>query len=185
MNILYYDHSGKRIKPSGWRDANDVLRPYSLLGQLTNEEMVELGVTKEIIIEEEPVQNEPDLSLLKQIKWESIKQERERRTQTGGYKVGAKWFHSDTFSRTQQMGLVILGANIPQGLQWKTMDGSFITMTPTLAQQIFGAGAMQDTLTFAVAEQHRTAIQAMQTKEELDVYDIYVGWPEIFNIVDE
>ena len=39
------------------------------------------------------------------------------------------------------MGLVMLGDNIPAGLQWKTMDGSFVVMTPSLAQQVFAAAA--------------------------------------------
>jgi len=122
-----------------------------------------------------------DIDKLKSSKLELIKQERDRRVQEGGYKVGTKWYHSDTFSRTQQMGLVMLGANIPAGLQWKTMDGSFITMTTTLAQQIFGAGAMQDTLTFAKAEEHRIAVYALTDIQAVKEYDVTTGWPQIYS----
>ena len=109
--------------------------------------------------------------------WEAIKAERERRSQYGGYKAAGKWFHSDTFSRSQQIGLVIMGANIPAGLQWKTMDGSFIEMTPALAQQVFQAAAAQDGAIFQHAEQLRSWVDETPDPE---VIDITSGWPETF-----
>jgi hypothetical protein len=113
--------------------------------------------------------------------WERIKELRDRRTQTGGYPAAGKWFHSDTFSRTQQLGLVLLGPNIPAGLQWKTMDGSFVSMTQQLAGQIFAAGATQDTLTFAAAETHHAAM--LSAVDPLK-YDYSKGWPTIYeNII--
>ena len=107
--------------------------------------------------------------------WERIKVERERR-KTGGVKVGAKWYHSDDGSRIQQMALVMMGANLP-AVQWKTMDGSFIAMTPTLAQQIFAAQAASDQAVFAVAEAHRVAMEASQ---DPSTYDYSTGWPDTF-----
>lgn len=109
--------------------------------------------------------------------WEAIKAVRDRRTQAGGYPAAGKWFHSDTFSRTQQIGLVMLGANIPPGLMWKTMDGSFIEMTPTLAQQVFAAAAAQDTATFAAAEIHKAAMEAAPDPA---AYSFTAGWPAVF-----
>lgn len=109
--------------------------------------------------------------------WGAIKAERDRRIQTGGYEVGTKWFHSDTFSRTQQMGLVMLGASIPAGTQWKTMDGSFVTMTQTLAAQIFAAGAASDIAIFTNAQLHRTAMEALADPTG---YDFSTGWPAAF-----
>lgn len=103
-------------------------------------------------------------------RWAAIKAVRDRKTQTGGYKVGANWFHSDTFSRTQQMGLVMMGAGIPAGLQWKTMGGSFVPMTQALAQQIFASAAMQDAALFAHAE----ALKADP------LADVESGWPATF-----
>lgn len=110
-------------------------------------------------------------------KWEAIKAERDRRSLTGGYQAGGKWFHSDLFSRSQQMGLVMLGANIPPGLLWKTMDGSFVEMTPTLAQQVFAAAAQSDATLFAVAEAKRAAMAGSQTPWD---YDVLAGWPVAF-----
>lgn len=108
--------------------------------------------------------------------WEAIKQERDKRIQAGGYQVAGKWFHSDTFSRTQQMGLVMLGDNIPAGLQWKTMDGSFVVMTPSLAQQVFAAAAQSDATIFAFAEQLKVEME----KDPLGYVSDNKQWPVMF-----
>jgi len=109
--------------------------------------------------------------------WELIKAERDRRIQTGGYKVGTKWFHSDTFSRTQQMGLVMMGAGIPANTLWKTMDGTFITMTQALAGQIFTAAGASDIAIFSAAETHKAAMEAAADPA---AYDFSGGWPKVF-----
>lgn len=109
--------------------------------------------------------------------WEQIKAKRDNLTESGGYKVGTKWFHSDQKSRSQQLGLVLLGASIPAGLQWKTMDGSFVTMTQTLAQQILAAGAASDQSIFAAAETHKAAMEASADPAS---YDYSGGWPKIY-----
>lgn len=108
--------------------------------------------------------------------WSGIKAERDRR-KAGGVKVGAKWFHSDDGSRIQQMGLVMMGAGIPANLQWKTMDGSFITMTQALATSVFGAVAASDQTVFAAAETHRVAMEASADPAS---YDYSGGWPKIY-----
>lgn len=102
-----------------------------------------------------------------------IKDERDRRKFEGVY-VGANRFHSDADSRTQQIGLVLMGANLP-AVQWKTMGGAFVTMTPTLAQQIFGATAARDIAIFANAEAH---IAAATAAADPLLYDFSTGWPE-------
>lgn len=107
--------------------------------------------------------------------WNAIKAERDRR-QVLGVKVGANRFHSDDKSRIQQLGLVMMGAGIPAGLQWKTLDGEFVVMTPALAQQIFGATAASDQAIFAAAEMHR---QAMMASAAPATYDFSAGWPAV------
>lgn len=119
----------------------------------------------------------PSSNQVKADKWDAIKVERDRRIESGGYRVGAKWFHSDQKSRGQQLGLVLLGANIPAGLQWKTMDGSFVTMTTTLAQQILYAGAASDQAIFAAAEIHKAAMEA---SADPSAYDFSGGWTAIY-----
>lgn len=109
--------------------------------------------------------------------WDRIKAERDKRIQNGGYKVGTEWFHSDTFSRTQQMSLVMMGSNIPAGTLWKTMSGSMVTMTQSLAGQIFGTAAASDIAIFTAAETHRVAMEA---SADPATYDFSTGWPKAF-----
>lgn len=112
--------------------------------------------------------------------WEGIKAERDRRAAMG-VKVGAHWFHSDQKSRTQQLGLVLLGQGIPGGLQWKTLAYTpqpvFVAMTPALAQAIVQATAASDTAIFTAAEVHR---MAMEASPEPGAYDFSGGWPPSF-----
>lgn len=112
--------------------------------------------------------------------WEFIKAERDRRTEQGGYRVGDFWFHSDQKSRSQQLGLVLIGVAIPADLQWKTMDGTFVAMTPALAQQILAAAAASDQAIFAAAEAHRVAMMASPNPA---AYDYLSGWPAVFGEV--
>ena len=120
-----------------------------------------------------PAEPSPDVGAI----WEAIKAERDRRTQTGGYRVGDHWYHSDTFSRTQQLGLVMLGSSMPEGLAWKTMSGDFVTMTPALAQQVFASATAADMAHFAHAEQLRGQVFAAPDPASVD---IYAGWPPSF-----
>lgn len=117
-----------------------------------------------------------DLLVLVPQHWEAIKQERDKRIQEGGYQVAGKWFHSDTFSRTQQMGLVMMGANIPADLRWKTMDGSFVTMTQALAGQVFAAAAASDAALFARAEQLRLQMESDPVNFNITEH----SWPIMF-----
>lgn len=112
------------------------------------------------------------------IVWKSIQNERERRS-FGGVLVEGNWFHSDSPSRMQHIGLVMFGVNLPQNIQWKTMTGSFVTMTPTLAQQIFQAVASHDIAAFAVAEQHRTQMLAAQDPTTYNFLN-NPSWPTIY-----
>lgn len=117
----------------------------------------------------------PQISAVKAKKREAINVERDRRMGNGGYKIGGKWFHSDQKSRSQQLDLVLLGDNISNGLQWKTMDGSFVTMTKELAQQIHVAKAASDQAIFSVAEIHKAALESSAEPES---YNFSSGWPE-------
>ena len=109
-----------------------------------------------------------------------IQAHRDQLTQTGGFKVADKWFHSDVFSRTQFLGLSGMGSAIPAGLKWKTMDGTFVDMTPELASQVFQAAAAQDIAIFAACESHKATLQAATDVEEVAGYDWTAGWPEVF-----
>ena len=109
--------------------------------------------------------------------WERIKAERDRRAALG-VKVGQHWFHSDQKSRTQQLGLVLLGQAIPPGLEWKTLTFTqppvFVEMTPALAAAIVQATAASDKAIFSAAEVHRLAMEASAAPQD---YDFSAGWP--------
>jgi len=100
-------------------------------------------------------------------RWEAIKIIREDLTLNGGCLVDGKWYHTDVYSKQQQMALVMLGESLPPELWWKTMDGSFVTMTPTLAMQLFGAQVAREQSIFAIAEAKR-----------VDDSPLDEGWPD-------
>lgn len=122
-----------------------------------------------------PVLREPDPATAEQI-LPQIKAERDRRKSLG-VQADGNWFHSDADSRIQQLALTIMGQTMPAGIQWKTMSGSFVEMTPTLASQIFAATAALDQAIFAAAETHRVAMEASAVPGD---YDFSGGWPAIF-----
>ena len=117
------------------------------------------------------------LAEIKAAKWEAIKAERQRRTLSGGYQAGGKWFHSDLISRGQQLGLNVLNGLVPPGIMWKTMDGSFIEMTWALAQQILAAASQSDRAIFLAAEAHKVAMEASADPAN---YDFSGGWPPMY-----
>lgn len=106
-----------------------------------------------------------------------IKGIRDQRMQSGGFPVlvdgVTKWFHSDTASRSQQLALAQAGASIPTGLMWKTMDGTYVTMTSELAQLIIYHAIMQESATYMYAE-------TLLADSSLDYT---LGWPAIYGEV--
>ena len=120
--------------------------------------------------------NNDVLQQTKEAMWLDIKQRRDSRL-NAGFACAGKWWHSDNESRIKYLGLLMLGANMPTTIYWKTMDGSFVQMTPTLAGQLFNAAATFDTTTFTIAEQHKAAMQASSDPIH---YDFSANWPLIF-----
>lgn len=112
--------------------------------------------------------------------WEQIKAIRDRLSDEGGYSVtvagDAKWFHSDGKSKTQQLALVMAGASVPS-VPWKTMDGSFVTMSQALAAAIYQAAMQQDMALFAHAEALKAQVYAAQDPASID---ITAGWPATY-----
>lgn len=126
--------------------------------------------------EEEAAAIQENLNTIRDTKWQQIKQERDKRTSKGGYKVNTKWFHSDLISRSQQIALA-LGGFIPAGLMWKTMDGTFVEMNSTLAQQVFQAAVQSDNNIFGHAEVLKSQVMASNDPSSIDIYS---GWPIAF-----
>lgn len=136
----------------------------------------------EVVFDHEPTEAELFAAFpgrhaaLSEAKWDAIKAKRDQ-VKSGGVKVGGKWFHTDDASRIQHMALNMMGAAIPASLQWKTMDGSFVTMNQALAGQVFQAVAVLDMQAFAKAEEHRIAMEASNDPAS---YDFSAGWPASF-----
>ena len=96
-----------------------------------------------------------------------LKQIRDELTENGGCLVDTKWFHTDVKSKQQQMALAMAGTNLPTGLMWKTMDGTFVQMTPTLAQELFAAQMTREATIFGICE-----------AKQHDDTPINEGWPD-------
>jgi hypothetical protein len=99
-------------------------------------------------------------------RWAKIKALRDELTDNGGCLVSGKWFHSDAKSKQQQMALAMVGAALP-ATPWKTMDGSFVTLDPSIVGQIFQAQMAREQGIFAHAEVLKADPLA----------DINTGWP--------
>ena len=114
----------------------------------------------------------------KAVVWEQIKAYRAERT-AGGISVGPYWFHADTPSKLQHLGLVnaMMMSVLPAEQRWKLMDGSFVTLTPTLVQQIFGSAMQREGANFAKAEEHRVLMEASSDPYG---YDFTTGWAPIY-----
>jgi hypothetical protein len=114
--------------------------------------------------------------------WELIKIERERK-KFSGIKVGDHWFHTDSDSRIQQLGLVNAAAvnAIPPGFMWKTLTPAgglfepvFVEMTNDLARNIFFHTMIHDGMFHNAGEAHR---EAMLVCEDPTVYNYESNWP--------
>lgn len=116
------------------------------------------------------------LDLLKTKMWTLIQAERDRR-KSGGVKIGENWYHSNDTSRIQHLGLIMFGSNMPTGIMWKTMNGTFVEMTPQLAQQLFSTVAALDIAIFAQAEIHKASMYASPDPIS---YNYLTGWPLIY-----
>lgn len=123
--------------------------------------------------------NQELLAQLRATKWAEIKAYRDDVRNNGGFPVGPYWFHSDAPSKIDQLGLTsatMMGA-LPVGKKWKLMDGSKVTLTPTLVQQIFGYAMARRSANFDTAEEHRVLMEASYDPA---AYDFTTGWPPIF-----
>ena len=105
----------------------------------------------------------------------AIRAERDRRKFNGVF-VSGKWIHTDTYSRTQWMGMVMMGASVPT-IQWTTMDNTTITTSQSLASQVFSATATLDATLFAFA---KGLIAAVDASSDPASVDIAAGWPSTF-----
>lgn len=127
-----------------------------------------------------PVHTRP-VEVLRNRVWERIKTYRTG-VEAGGVKVGDYWFHSDIESRIKYLGITLMQIDPNTVIaNWKTMTGVFVPMTKPLAEQILVAVAAHDINVFAVAEQHKAALQGSDTPLE---YDYTIDWPDCYLEID-
>lgn len=126
------------------------------------------------------ISQDDKLNSIKTYVWNKIMAIRQKVLE-GGAKLSVngeiKWFNSDTFSRTQWLGMVVLGDNLPPNITWKTMDGSFVTLNPSLVKEVFTAIMTKEIMTFG-----NSAVlynEVMTSSDPLSV-DINKGWPESY-----
>lgn len=115
------------------------------------------------------------LATLRASKVTAIKAERDRRKFNGVF-VSGKWIHTDTYSRTQWMGMVMMGASVP-AIEWTTMDNTSITTSQALAGAVFQATATLDSTLFAFA---KSLIDTVNASSDPSSVDITTGWPATF-----
>lgn len=109
--------------------------------------------------------------------WSAIKDKRHNNTRGGVYISSIdKWFHTDESSRIQYLALITL-PSLPDHLQWKTMDNSFIVLTRPLLTELTSAMLLKEQQDFMNAEQHRQRM--MQADNPLE-YDFSDGWSAIY-----
>lgn len=115
------------------------------------------------------------LATAKAARHAAIRAERDRRKFNGVF-VSDKWIHTDTYSRTQWMGMVIMGASVP-AIAWTTMDNTTITTSQALAGAVFQATATLDATLFAYAKSLMSQVDASSDPASVD---IAAGWPATF-----
>lgn len=109
--------------------------------------------------------------------WSAIKDKRHNNTRGGVYISSVdKWFHTDESSRIQYLALITL-PSLPDNLQWKTMDNSFIVLTRPLLTELTSAMLIKEQQDFMNAEQHKQRM--MQADNPLE-YDFSDGWSAIY-----
>lgn len=118
--------------------------------------------------------------------WETIKAERDRRTEYGGVLVDGRWFDTDMKSAVRYK--MLADAAFAQGAAknavlregWRPMDVEAkgeVAMTYDLLLKIIAAGIAQAFAIDDAAEVHKAAMEACPDPSS---YDFSSGWPTAF-----
>lgn len=122
------------------------------------------------------------LADIKAEQWALIKARRDSR-KGGGFKVGARWYHSDEPSRAQYAILLTtaLEKSLPPtavlGAAWKAMDGAKQPLTVAEVRMIRDVCLTLDAALFAAAETH---LALMEASTDPQGYDFTTGWPLVY-----
>lgn len=179
-NIIYYSF----LEPAGFRCTDlygEIIPPGCQI--LTQEQYGELyhGVNSgKLIIPNEkgfPILVDPPISTLIAKQIELIKAERDRRLLVCGYEVNGQWFKSDPLSRSQQHARSLQGEDLPAGIEWETLDGADVEITPDLVRAVLAAEIASDD---AISAHAKKLIEAVKNSLDPLEVNLYQGWPKGF-----
>ena len=108
--------------------------------------------------------------------WERIKDKRYDNLRHGVYaKSVGKWFQTDDATRLQYLALALesVTGGFKKPINWKTMDNSFLMLTPELLREIMQAMHDDEQADFINAEKHKAAM--LKSENPLE-YDYSGGW---------
>ena len=113
--------------------------------------------------------------------WERIKDKRYDNLRHGVYaKSIGKWFQTDDATRLQYLALALesVTGGFKKPIKWKTMDNSFLMLTPELLREIMQTMHDDEEADFINAEKHKAAM--LQAENPLE-YDYSDGWTANFD----
>ncbi|WP_241236045.1 DUF4376 domain-containing protein [Eikenella corrodens] len=86
-----------------------------------------------------------------------------------------KWFQTDDATRLQYLALALesVTGGFKKPINWKTMDNSFLMLTPELLREIMQAMHDDEQADFINAEKHKAAM--LKSENPLE-YDYSGGW---------
>ena len=113
-------------------------------------------------------------------KWEEIKEIRTFKMSDGVFiqSIG-KWFHTDLYSKQQIQALVVTNLiGIYKTTAWKTLDNTYVQLTPMLLLQVFGAMLENESRLFDIGKLH---YESLYTSSDPVNYDPASQWPTTFS----
>lgn len=117
--------------------------------------------------------------------WERIKAKRYDNLRHGVYiKSVGKWFQTDDATRLQYLALALesVTGGFKKPINWKTMDNSFLQLTPELLREIMQTMHDNEQADFANAEKHKAAMLKAENPLE---YDYSGGWTASYEQIED
>ena len=146
------------------------------------DDSVSIGLTTHVIVEGEPVLAPLDLTDARSKKWEAVKAHRDL-VVDGGCATPHGPLQSDSESRLKisgavQMAILAQMTETPFTIVWTMADNSLVTLDAAQTIEMGLLVANHVGAAFAVGIALRSAINAVETLEELEAINIlYAGWP--------
>ena len=113
-------------------------------------------------------------------KWEQVKEIRTAKMNDGVFlqSIG-KWFHTDLYSKQQIQALVVVNIiGMYKTTAWKTLDNTYVQLTPALLIQLFGAMLENESRLFGIGKLH---YDMLHTSPDPSNYDPTSQWPTTFS----